>query len=129
MVFARITQLFSEKAAVDCLYKQIGMAIFQKHIIYKTKTVGQPKGCSLLITALDHQLLKCWNHAIFIWELWLMLPLRSHSLFQYSLFQELWQRFYMLFINTALTLKSKYCYIPFAGEGIEVLTTNQNSYF
>lgn len=129
MVFARITQLFSEKAAVDCLCKQIGMAIFQKHIIYKTKTVGQPKGCSLLITALDHQLLKCWNHAIFIWTQ-LMLPLRSHSLFQYSLFQELWQTLlHMLFINTALTLKSKYCYIPFAGEGIEVLTTNQNSYF
>ena len=50
MVFAIITQLFSEKAAVDCLCKQIGRAIFQKHIIYKTKTVGQPKGCSLLIT-------------------------------------------------------------------------------
>ena len=66
MFFVTITQLFSEKAAVDCLCKQVAMAIFQKHIIDKTKTVGQPKGCSLLITALDHQLLKCCNNAAFI---------------------------------------------------------------
>ena len=31
--------------------------------------------------------------------------------------------------NHCSDFKSKYCYIPFAGEGIEVFTTNQNSYF
>lgn len=117
MVFARITQLFSEKAAVDCLCKQIGMAIFQKHIIYKTKTVGQPKGCSLLMlhqTVASEMLEPCYiylNTVNATTKESFLLPIQSIS-------GTISNAFTHVVYKHCTDFKNKYCYIPFAGEGI-----------
>lgn len=53
----------------------------------------------------------------------------SFSIFLSSMPGTMQVLLWILFIIIAVTFKRTYCYIPFVAEEIEVLITNENSYF